>query len=295
MTLRAAILGTGNIGFDLLTKSRKSRSLKVTQFIGRRADSDGIRAAQRLGVPTSVGGIESLLENLGTVDVVFDATSAADHIRHDEILRGTNRELLVLDLTPAKVGDYYVPNVTTPEFRSGYCNLNLVTCGGQTSIPLIHQMLQNVGSRHPISSIELVSTLASPSAGPATRRNIDEYVENTSRAIWTICGVENKVMLVLNPAKPEIVMRSSLYVDFEQPGIPLDSINIAITKTNLDVKQYCPGYHVSEDFVRLSETRIKLLVNVESTSEHFPKYAGNLDIINTAAIQAAEAYDEARS
>jgi acetaldehyde dehydrogenase (acetylating) len=294
MTLRAAILGTGNIGFDLLTKARRSRSLKVTQFVGRRADSEGIRAARLLGVPTSANGIEGLLENLDSIDVVFDATSAVDHGRHDPILRATKKELLVLDLTPAKLGDYYVPNVTTNNFSEGYCNLNLVTCGGQTSIPLIHEIAKNVGGGQ-IRQIELVSTLASPSAGPATRRNIDEYVDNTSKAISKICEINNKVMLVLNPAKPEIVMRSSIYIDFEHSEIPVDKIKEAINTTNAQVKKYCDGYHVAENLMRLSDSRVKLLINVESTSDNFPKYAGNLDIINTAAIQAAEAYDYVKS
>lgn len=289
MSLRAAIIGTGNIGTDLLLKARRSEGLKVTHFVGRRSSSPGIQRAKSLGVGTLTGGIDDLMLISDEIDVVFDATSARDHLVHNEKLNESG--LLLINLTPAKLGEFFVPNVTKHEFASGFLNLNMVTCGGQTSIPLIHAVTQAWTGRFKPDSVELVSTLASPSAGPATRLNIDEYVQNTKRAIEQITGIPAKVMLALNPAKPEIVMRSSIYFNFKDGAPPTDATSSAIRDVNLDVQSYCSGYKALPEIVSIDANTIKLTVEVESTSEFFPKYAGNLDIINTAAIRAAQAFD----
>lgn len=289
MSLRAAIIGTGNIGTDLLLKARRSDGLKITHFVGRRDSSPGIQRAKSLGVATLTRGIHDLMKVSNEIDVVFDATSARDHLVHSDQLKETG--LLLINLTPAKLGDFFVPNVTKHSFSTGFLNLNMVTCGGQTSIPLIQGVLTAVGSQFRPDSVELVSTLASPSAGPATRLNIDEYVQNTKRAIEQITGIPAKVMLALNPAKPEIVMRSSIYFKFRDGAPPIDAIASAISDVNLAVQSYCSGYRALPEIIRIDADTIKLTVEVESTSEFFPKYAGNLDIINTAAIRAAQAFD----
>lgn len=290
MTLRVAILGTGNIGTDLLLKSRMSSSLKVSHFIGRRADSPGVLMAEKMAISVHTGGFEGLLEILDQVDVVMDATSASAHLLHHEQLLGRN--LILVNLTPAKIGAFYVPSVTEINDTGGFINLNMVTCGGQTSIPLIHKLAATLDG---VLTVELASTLASPSAGPATRRNIDEYIENTSRAISDMTGVPSKALLTLNPAKPEVVMRSSIYVGLEAARKNAKRIREVIRETNRQVTEYCPGYHISEDFIVLDDATIKFTVEVESSSTHFPKYAGNLDIINTAAIQAVESYAAGRT
>jgi acetaldehyde dehydrogenase len=284
--LRAAIIGTGNIGTDLMLKARKSRHVKVTNFIGRRPDSPGITLANSMGIKTSYSGIDELLKIADDIDVVFDATSATDHLLHDRELKTV--ELLVLNMTPAAVGEFYIPGVTSLRGGGGYQNVNLVTCGGQTSIPLLSVLSREVHPNFPISSTELVSTLASPSAGPATRRNLDEYVENTSNAVRVVTGLENKVILALNPAKPEIVMRSSIYVEFAEDTPDNDLIAAIGNSVEQFVQSYCPGYRISPDVLSIGSQVRKFSLEVESSAEYFPSYAGNLDIINNAAIFAAE-------
>jgi acetaldehyde dehydrogenase len=289
MSLRAAIIGTGNIGTDLLLKARRSDGLKVTHFVGRRSSSPGIDRAKSLGIATLAGGVDDLMRIVDEIDVVFDATSARDHLVHDDLLKNTG--LLLINLTPAKLGEFFVPNVTEHAFSGGFLNLNMVTCGGQTSIPLIQCVIDSITEGSRPDSVELVSTLASPSAGPATRLNIDEYVQNTKRAIEEITRVPAKVMLALNPAKPEIVMRSSIYFHFADKTPSFDALATAVNVANSNVRSYCAGYTASPEIVVIDSNTIKLTIEVESTSEFFPKYAGNLDIINTAAIRAAQAFD----
>lgn len=286
MAFRAAIIGTGNIGTDLLLKSRKSSQLKVTHFIGRRTESPGIASARSIGVAAMTGGLNDLMSILDDVDIVFDATSAADHLLHNEALK--SRDVLLVNLTPARVGEFFVPGATELAKSDGFRNINMVTCGGQTSIPIISDLVASVGGASRLLGVELVSTLASASAGPATRRNIDEYIQNTQRAISDLTGVKSKVILVLNPARPEIIMRSSIYFEFADPAPDMGVITESIKRTNLRVTKYCPGYSIEEEVVAINNSTVKVGISVESTSEFFPIYAGNLDIINTAAIVAAE-------
>lgn len=260
--------------------------MKVNYFIGRRTDSPGILAARELGVETRVRGLPDLLEVVEEVDVVLDATSAADHLALHEELK--NRRKLIINLTPAKVGTFYVPGVTGLKFTGNYLNLNMVTCGGQTAIPLIHKLANSLQALSKISSVELVTTLASESAGPATRRNIDDYIENTSRGISELTGLRSKVLLVINPAKPEPLMRSSVFLRFDSALPNGGVVHEAIRATNQDVKSYCAGYEVAEKFIALGGNVLKFSIQVESNSKLFPMFAGNLDIINTAAIEAIE-------
>jgi acetaldehyde dehydrogenase len=282
--LRVAILGTGNIGTDLLFKVRRSEVLKCSFFVGRRADSPGLKKAKSMGISALPGGIQELKAHLESVDIVFDATSAADHLKHADML--LQEGCHVINLTPAPLGDYYVPGVTkiSSSAPGTSRNLNMVTCGGQTTIPFISRL---ANAFQEITSVEIASTLSSSSAGPATRRNLDEYIQNTERAIKSLTGVSSaKAMLVLNPAKPEIMMHTSVYIS----GTGLN-INVAGQETSdvlESMRTHVPGISVTSDPKMLSSDVLHFSIGVEGAGDYLPKHAGNLDIINVAAIRAAE-------
>ena len=280
--MRVAIIGSGNIGTDLLYKVRRSKHLKCTLMVGRRTDSPGLERANRMGIQTSSEGLEGLKANLANIDLVFDATSASEHILIAEALR--NKNVALINLTPAPLGSFYIPLVTnSPEIIHMNSHLNMVTCGGQTSIPLLQIISTNLN----LDSVEVVSTIASKSAGIATRKNLDEYISNTERAISAETGVQDvKVMLVINPAIPEIVMHTSIYVsgsDLVERTVQ-DLIDRRIREMNVsnpNVKLIA-----SPTFVDLNT--IHFAVEVSGSGDYLPTYSGNLDIINLAAIQAAE-------
>ena len=280
--LRVAIIGSGNIGTDLLYKVRRSKHLKCTLMVGRRTDSPGLERANKMGIQTSPDGLKGLRANIANIDLVFDATSASEHILIAEALQ--NKNVALINLTPAPLGSFYIPLVTNnPETIHANSHLNMVTCGGQTSIPLLHILSSNLN----LNSVEVVSTIASNSAGIATRKNLDEYIANTERAISEETGVQEvKVMLIINPAIPEIVMHTSIYVS----GSDLverraqDMINQRITEMNVNN----PNLKLISlpTFVNLNT--IHFAVEVSGSGDYLPSYSGNLDIINVAAIQAAE-------
>jgi acetaldehyde dehydrogenase len=278
--LRVAIIGSGNIGTDLLYKVRRSKHLKCTLMVGRRLDSPGLERANKMGIQTSPDGLEGLKANIGNMDLVFDATSASEHIMIAKALQ--NKNVALINLTPAPLGSFYIPLVTNnPEIIHANSHLNMVTCGGQTSIPLIHILSSN------INSVEVVSTIASNSAGLATRKNLDEYITNTERAISEETDIqESKVMLVINPAIPEIIMHTSIYVsgsEFVLENIQ-DLINQRIKEMN--AKKSNIKLIALPTFINLDT--IHFAVQVSGSGDYLPTYSGNLDIINVAAIQAAE-------
>ncbi len=280
--LRVAIIGSGNIGTDLLYKVRRSKHLKCTLMVGRRADSPGLERAKKMGIQTSPDGLEGLKANIANIDLVFDATSASEHILIANTLQNLN--VALINLTPAPLGSFYIPLVTNnPEMIHTNSHLNMVTCGGQTSIPLLHILSSNLN----LNSVEVVSTIASNSAGIATRKNLDEYISNTERAISEETGVQDvKVMLVINPATPEIVMHTSIYVS----GSDLverkaqDLINQRIAEMNLNN----PNVKLIASPTFVNSNTIHFAVEVSGSGDYLPTYSGNLDIINVAAIQAAE-------
>ena len=281
---RVAILGTGNIGTDLLYKVRRNKILKCSFFVGRRADSPGLRRAEALGVAALAGGIEELMEYLPSIDLVFDATSARDHAEHAPLLLAAGVDLI--NLTPAKIGDFYVPGVTASGARSEGKprHLNMVTCGGQATIPLIHAIKALTPS---ISEVEIVSTISSASAGPATRRNLDEYIDNTERAINDLTGIsKSKVMLVLNPARPEISMHTTIYLSGE--NLLEGPIQEIAEHKAVEIRSYCPDFNLTSQATKLENGSVHFALTVVGAGDYLPKYAGNLDIINLAAIQAAE-------
>lgn len=280
--LRVAIIGSGNIGTDLLYKVRRSKYLKCSLMVGRRLDSPGLERANKMGIQISPDGLEGLKANIGNIDLVFDATSASEHILIAKTLQ--NENIALINLTPAPLGNFYIPLVTdNPEIIHANSHLNMVTCGGQTSIPLIHIL----SSKLKISSVEVVSTIASKSAGIATRKNLDEYISNTERAISQETGIQEiKVMLVINPGIPEIVMHTSIYVSgFE---ITVQSVQDLIDKRIKQMNASNPNIQLIAAPTQINLNTIHFAVEVSGSGDYLPTYSGNLDIINVAAIQAAE-------
>ena len=280
--LRVAIIGSGNIGTDLLYKVRRSKHLKCTLMVGRRTDSPGLERANKMGIQTSPDGLKGLRANIANIDLVFDATSASEHILIADSLQ--NKNVALINLTPAPLGSFYIPLVTNnPETIHANSHLNMVTCGGQTSIPLLHILSSNLN----LNSVEVVSTIASNSAGIATRKNLDEYIANTERAISEETGIQEvKVMLIINPAIPEIVMHTSIYVsgsDLVERRVQ-DMINQRITEMNVNN----PNVKLISLPTFINLNTIHFAVEVSGSGDYLPSYSGNLDIINVAAIQAAE-------
>lgn len=285
--LRVAILGSGNIGTDLLVKCLRSPYLECTMFAGRSFTSPGIVKASGLGVHISDRGIDAIASNPDCCDLVFDCTSASDAKRHWPLLERLGKK--VIDLTPAKIGAMCVPAVNLQECL-GSQNVNMVTCGGQASIPLAHK----IGIIHPDTEyIEIVSSIASRSAGPATRLNIDEYIETTEGAVQVFSGCRRaKAILILNPATPCIDMQTTISAKIEKPD--MERLTEDITEIVTHVQKYVPGYQLI-----LPPTyeggRVVTMVKVRGLGDYLPMFAGNLDIIDCAAIAAAEAFATARA
>jgi len=286
MKLKVAILGTGNIGTDLLMKIKRSEYLECTLFAGRNLNSKGMLKAMSLGVPLSDKGIQSIIDNPECCDLVFDATSAASHTMHAEVLKKLSK--IVIDLTPAKLGLLTIPSVNLSEALK-YDNLNMITCGGQASIPIAHAISQ---AEKDIEYIELVSTIASKSAGPGTRANIDEYIETTEKALSHFTGCKNvKVILNLNPAQPSIDMNTTIYLKIKNPN--MDVIRAEVAKMAATIRSYVPGYILALEPV-YDNGLVILSIKVQGLGDYLPKYAGNLDIINSAAIAIAEEFAKNR-
>ncbi len=278
--LRVAILGTGNIGTDLLLKVLRSPLLECRLFAGRNLTSPGMVRASSLGIPVSAGRIEAILQRKEEIDLVFDATSAADHLSHAGALAEAG--IFAVDLTPAKVGCLCCPAINLDEALSG-TNVNLISCGGQASIPLawaIHR------ANPQIDYIETVSTISSRSAGPATRLNLDEYLATTEAALRHFSGAPHaKAIINLNPAVPCIHMQTTVFAKIAQPD--MEATRQEVDRIVRVLQGYIPGYRlVVEPF--LDGNRLAVTVRVEGAGDYLPRYAGNLDIINCAAIAIAE-------
>jgi acetaldehyde dehydrogenase (acetylating) len=280
--MNVAILGSGQIGTDLLIKLSKLSEFKVILVSGRREDSPGLKIAKEMSISTSTSGIDGILA-LKELDVLIDCTSAADHILHWEALK--NLDIHVLDMTPAKIGDVFIPNVLQTRSRTEqpYLNLNLVTCGGQSSAPLVYAL----GKILKLTRVEIASNIASLSAGPATRANIDEYIDTTEKVLVEVSGAKvAKAILVLNPAVPPITMQTTIYVDFEadteiDSTLILDQVNLVIRQ----MQTYVPGVRLLMRPV-ITSNRVTITLQVKGNGDYLPSYSGNLDIINAAAIQA---------
>lgn len=280
--VNVAILGSGQIGTDLLIKLSKLAEFNVVLVAGRRADSAGLKVATEMNIPTSTLGIDGVLA-LTNLDVLIDCTSAADHVNHWNSLKDLN--LHVLDMTPAKIGDIYIPNVIPikEKIEQAYLNLNLVTCGGQSASPIVFALSKTLA----IKRVEIASNIASLSAGPATRANIDEYIDTTEKVLAAVSGAaETKAILVLNPAVPPITMQTTIYVDFEPTkDIEVQAITDKINTAIRSMQGYVPGVRLLMRPVINSE-RVTITLQVKGNGDYLPSYSGNLDIINAAAIHA---------
>lgn len=279
---KIAILGTGKIAVDLLYKARDSKSLQCALFAGRRKGSEGLKIAKSIGVETSNAGISAVMTQADDLDILFDATSARSHAEHWGLLRETG--IKVIDMTPSGIGDAIVPSVNIAKANLSR-NVNMISCGGQASIPIVAAVARAVKG---IRYVEVVSSIASNSAGPATRLNLDEYIAGTEKGISQLSGIKNtKVIIVLNPAEPPVTMQTTISFEISDP--PMDRIAAAVLKKSDEVKAYVPGYDIIVNPRLVQRDRVTVMIKVTGRGDYLPKYAGNLDIINCAAIAVAEA------
>ncbi|MBG0777767.1 MAG: acetaldehyde dehydrogenase (acetylating) [Desulfovibrionaceae bacterium] len=280
--LRVAILGSGNIGTDLLIKVQRSPVLDCTLFIGRNLNSRGMAKAASLGVKVSDRSIDAIARDPDCCDLVFDATSALDHAYHWPILRNLGK--LAIDMTPSRIGSMCFPAINLDDCLN-HRNINLVTCGGQASVPLAHA----ISSVHPeLTYVEVVSSIASRSAGPATRLNIDEYVETTSHALSTFTNApRTKAILILNPAEPSINMQTTVFALIAKPH--MDALTAAVRDTVRAIQAYVPGYELLVP-PTWEDGKLVTTVKVRGRGDYLPRYAGNLDIITSAGVAVAEAF-----
>lgn len=278
--LKVAILGSGNIGTDLLVKVMRSKYLECSFFVGRNLSSNGMNKASFLGINISDKSIDTIIENKSEIDLVFDATSAYFHKIHAPIFKELG--IKCIDMTPSQVGEICVPAINGEKCVDSD-NINMITCGGQASIPIIYTLYKNLKD---IKYIEVVSSIASKSAGPGTRDNIDEYIHNTEVGIKAITGCKNaKAILNLNPAIPCINMQTTIYAQVNQANVkPLQE---SVSKMEREIQRYVPGYEVIVPPI-FENGRILTMVKCCGLGDYLPKYAGNLDIINCAAINMAE-------
>jgi acetaldehyde dehydrogenase len=304
--VQAAIIGSGNIGTDLMIKLlRHGQALSMGVMVGIDPASDGLARAKRMGVATTAAGVEGLvaMPEFKEIGIVFDATSAAAHVKNDELLRRHNPAIRVIDLTPAAIGPYCVP-VVNLDAHLDAPNLNMVTCGGQATIPIV-AAISRVATVH---YGEIVASIASKSAGPGTRANIDEFTETTSRAIETVGGArKGKAIIVLNPAEPPLIMRDTVYCLADPgPDVAVTEARIAdsIARTVAAVQAYVPGYRLKQDVQfdlfdasrplnipgvgRVAGLKVSVFLEVEGAAHYLPAYAGNLDIMTSAALATAE-------
>jgi acetaldehyde dehydrogenase len=284
--IKIAILGSGNIGTDLLVKTLRSPFLECSAFIGRNLSSKGMSKALSLGVKVSDQGIDAILRDPECCDIVFDATSALSHQHHANVLRDLRK--IVIDLTPARIGRFCIPAINLHE-SAAYDNINMVTCGGQASIPLAYAISRAFPR---VDYFEVVSTIASKSAGPATRLNIDEYVDTTERALMQFSNCSKvKAILNLNPAEPCIDMQTTIYAKVQDPDLAI--LEKHISDMVAKIRTYVPSYRLVVP-PTYENGRILMSVKVKGLGDYLPSYAGNLDIINCAAIAVAEEFSKSR-
>lgn len=302
---RVAILGSGNIGTDLMIKvKRLSKRLEVGAMVGIDPDSDGLARARRLGVPTCATGVEGFLEMPEAEGIVlaFDATSAGAHRGHDRLLSA--RGIRLVDLTPAALGPFVVPSVNIGDHVDAP-NVNMVTCGGQATIPVVAAISRVA----PVTYAEIVAAIASKSAGPGTRANIDEFTETTAHAIEAVGGARHgKAIIILNPAEPPLTMRDTVLCLCGEADP--EAIRASVRAMVEEVRRYVPGYRMKHEVqieripanapliladhdIRFSGLKVTVFLEVEGAAHYLPSYAGNLDIMTSAALRTAEHLVEA--
>lgn len=278
--VKVGIIGPGNIGLDLLYKLGRSEFLTPELIVNVRP-SKGIDYANKMGIRTSTEGVAAILKE-EDIKIVFDCTSATAHFTHAPLLKDSGK--FVLDLTPAAVGPYCVPAVNMTDDLLSLDNVNLVTCAGQATVPIV-SAINEVAD---VSYAEIVSSISSRSAGPGTRKNIDEFTVTTARALREVGGADDsKVIIVLNPAEPPIFMRNTIYTKVKNPDI--DVIKDAVNKMVKKIKEYVPGYELLLEPI-IQDDIVTTMMQVEGLGDYLPVYSGNLDIINAAAVNIAENY-----
>lgn len=301
---KVAIIGSGNIGTDLMIKVlQTAQHVGMGALVGIDPASDGLARARDLGIVTTHNGVEGLilLPEFDAIDIVFDATSAKAHVHNDALLRPLGKRLI--DLTPAAIGPYVVPAVNLEDHLDAP-NVNMVTCGGQATIPVVAAISRVV----PVEYAEIVASIASKSAGPGTRANIDEFTETTSAAITQVGGARRgKAVIILNPAEPPLMMRDTVFalVHAPDPGVH-DEVRASVEKMVADVAAYVPGYQLVQKvqitkipddqpvhtLLEPGSTRpthqVSVFLQVTGAGHYLPSYAGNLDIMTSAGLQVAE-------
>ncbi|KDB09350.1 Acetaldehyde dehydrogenase [Burkholderia sp. lig30] len=286
--IRCALIGPGNIGTDLLAKLMRSPVLEPVWMVGIDPESDGLKRARELGLKTTADGVDGLLPHVlaDNVQIAFDATSAYVHPENSRKLNALG--VMMIDLTPAAIGPYCVPPVNLKEhIGKGEMNVNMVTCGGQATIP----MVRAISRVQPVAYGEIVATVSSRSVGPGTRKNIDEFTRTTAAAVAKVGGAkEGKAIIIINPADPPLIMRDTVHCLTE--GEPdeariVESVHAMIA----DVQRYVPGYKLVNGPV-FDGRRVSVYLEVEGLGDYLPKYAGNLDIMTAAAARTAEMFAE---
>ncbi len=297
--MKCAIIGSGNIGTDLMIKLLKgSDMLELAAVVGIDAASEGLAMARERGVATTHEGLEGLrkLPVYPEIGIVFDATSAYAHKQHDAALQQDGK--LVIDLTPAAIGPFFVPPVDAV-LDSGVRNVNMVTCGGQATIPIVAA----VSRVTPVHYAEIVASVSSRSAGPGTRANIDEFTRTTAKAIETVGGAgRGRAIIILNPAEPPMIMRDTIFTLTDQ--VDEDKVRASVEAMVETVQSYVPGYRLKQEvqFERFGSNRplkipgygefeglkTSVFLEVEGAGDYLPKYSGNLDIMTAAAKAAGE-------
>ena len=296
MGLPVAIIGSGNIGTDLMYKLERSDLLDLVAVIGIDPKSDGLARAAARGYEAPHTGIDWVAENPDAVKLVFDATSAYVHRKHDEVLSGLG--IIGVDLTPAAIGPKVIPSVNLTEHLDQR-NVNMVTCGGQATTPMVYAVRRAIDH---LPYAEMVSTVSSKSAGPGTRQNIDEFTRTTAKALEEIGGAEKgKAIIILNPAEPPILMRNTVFAAVPE-GSDHDAIIDSVYEMEKAVAQFVPGYRLKNRPVieegpfntpgGVVPHRAVVLLEVEGAGDYLPTYAGNLDIMTAAALRVGEAFAE---
>lgn len=284
--IKAAIIGPGNIGTDLLVKAMRSDFIEPVWMVGVVADSPGLSRARELGLKTTADGVDGMLPTMKEdgVQICFDATSAYVHAENSRKVNAQG--VVMIDLTPAAIGPFCVPPVNLNEAVAAQAmNVNMVTCGGQATIP----MVAAVSRVQSVSYGEIVATVSSKSAGPGTRKNIDEFTRTTAQGIASVGGArEGKAIIVINPAEPPLMMRDTVHcLTVDEPD--QDAITQSVKDMIIEVQKYVPGYTLKNGPV-FDGNRVSIYLEVEGLGDFLPKYAGNLDIMTAAGLRTAEMY-----
>lgn len=276
--IKAAIIGPGNIGIDLMYKVIESRYLELDTMVGIVPESQGLKLARQNGISASHEGIESILGNK-EIKIVFDATGAKPHMTHAPLLKEDGK--IAIDLTPAAIGPYVIPTVNMEEHLNEH-NINMVTCGGQATVPIVAAIDMVAGVKY----AEIVATISSKSAGIGTRQNIDEFTQTTARALEIIGGADRgKAIIILNPAEPPIIMRDTVYTRVENPDP--EKITDAVIEMVKKVQSYVPGYRIKVPPI-VDGDKVTVMLEVEGAGHYLPKYSGNLDIMTAAAMAVGD-------